>query len=139
MSAFATVDDYIKRYGTVEDTQRLECLLDDASDYLKALYYQEWGAEYTAGEHALFDAGALAVTCAIVSRTLNIPAGMEGVSQASQGADVYSASYTFANPTGDFYVTKSDKERLGIGNSCIGTICPLTDIDRKLEENDGVL
>lgn len=138
MSAFASVDDYTKRYGAVDDTQRLECLLDDASDYLKALYFEEWGVEYSEGEHAIFDAGSLSVCCAIVSRTLNTPTGLEGVSQATQSADVYSASYTFSNPTGDFYLTKSDKDRLGIGGGCIGTICPQAYIDHETELDDGI-
>ena len=125
MSAFAKEEDYIKRYGVVADVTKLNCLLEDASNYLLALYFQEWGEEYEQGKHPLFDSNACAVTCAIVARSLNVPVGMEGVSQVSQGADSYSASYTFANPTGDFYITKSDKQRLGIGNGGIFTIAPM--------------
>lgn len=136
MSAFATVDDYIARYGEVEDANKLECLLLDASNYLKALYFSEYGEEYKQDERILFDLNAAAVTCAIVARMLNVPSGMEGVSQTSQSADVYSASYTFANPTGDFYLTKSDKERLGIGAGVISSIKPLTDKDRRAFEEE---
>ncbi len=125
LSAFATAKDYVLRYGDVENESRLECLLEDASNYLKSLYAREFREEYSEGVHTSFDTNACAVVCAIVSRSLNVPAGMQGVSQASQGADVYSASYTFANPTGDFYITKSDKQRLGIGGVQIGTITPL--------------
>lgn len=136
MSAFAEVDDYIKRYGADIDSARVEVLLEDASNFLKALYAQQWGADYEKGIHPTFDDNACAVVCAIVSRSLNVPAGMEGVSQASQGADVYSASFTFANPTGDFYISKSDKQRLGLGGCVIGTIAPLI---HKEECNYGVL
>lgn len=136
MSAFATVEDYTARYGEVDDTDKLECLLLDASNYLQALYFTEYGEEYKQGERVLFDLNAPAVTCAIVARMLNVPAGMEGVSQTSQSADVYSASYTFANPTGDFYLTKSDKERLGIGAGVISSIKPLTDADRRAFEEE---
>lgn len=125
MSAFATADDYIKRYGAVDDTDQLTVLLEDASNFLKALYVEEWGQDYMAGVHPVFDDNACAVTCAIVSRSLNVPAGMQGVSQASQSADVYSASFSFANPTGDIYISKSDKQRLGLGGMKIGTIAPL--------------
>lgn len=125
MSAFATSKDYILRYGTVDDEAQLECLLDDASNFLKALYLKEWGTEYEKHVHPMFDINACAVSCAIVSRSLDVPAGMQGVSQASQGADSYSASYTFANPTGDFYISKSDRQRLGLGGMKIGTIAPL--------------
>ena len=131
MSAFATVADYTKRYGAVDDEAQLGVLLEDASNFLKALYFEEWGTDYEAGTHAVFDANACAVTCSIVSRVLNVPAGMEGVSQASQGADIYSASFTFANPTGDFYISKSDKQRLGIGAMKIGTIAPLIHRDKE--------
>lgn len=125
MSAFATYDDYVARYGSDVDRQRVTVLLDDASNFLKALYVEEWGEDYEEGVHTSFDDNACAVTCAIVARSVNVPAGMEGVSQASQGADVYSASFTFANPTGDFYISKSDKQRLGLGGMKIGTIAPL--------------
>lgn len=130
MSAFATIEDYEARYGLVQDKVKVTTLLGDASNYLSALYFQEWSEEYKAGEHSLFDLNACAVTCSIVSRVINVPAGMEGVSQASQGADSYSASYTFANPTGDIYITKSERERLGLGGSGIFTIPPMTEKDR---------
>lgn len=136
MAAFATADDYKARYGAVEDEARLTVLLEDATSYLLALYYKEYGEEYAQGVHPVFDASAPAVCCAMVSRTLNTPTGLEGVSNVSQSADVYSASYTFANPTGDFYLTKSDKERLGIGAATVGTIAPLTIKDRP-EESAG--
>lgn len=130
MSTFATIEDYEARYGSVLDQDRVTTLLGDASNYLTALYFLEWGEEYKAGEHILFDLNVCAVTCSIVSRVTNVPAGMEGVSQASQGADSYSASYTFANPTGDIYITKSERERLGFGGSGVFTIPPMTEKDR---------
>lgn len=136
MSAFATVTDYTSRYGAVDDEAQLTVLLEDASNFLKALYFEEWGVEYMQSVHPIFDDNACAVACAIVSRSLNVPAGMEGVSQASQGADCYSASFTFANPTGDIYISKSDKQRLGLGGMKIGTIAPLI---HKEEVNYGVL
>lgn len=129
MSSFATIEDYVLRYGATDDKTKLECLLNDASAYLRALYLREWREEYTAGVHASFDENACAVTCAIVSRSLNVPVGMQGVSQTSQSADVYSASFTFANPTGDFYITKSDRQRLGLGGVRIGTITPVIHIE----------
>ena len=126
MSAFATAEDYIARYGEVDDTARLTAQLEDASNYILSLYIAEYGEDYEKGAHPVFDLNAPAVVCGMVSRVLNVPADMAGVSTASQSADIYSASYTFANPTGDFYATKSDKERLGLGGTRIGTIEPLT-------------
>lgn len=126
MSAFATVEDYTARYGGVDDTARLTAQLEDASNYILSLYIAEYGEDYEKGAHPIFDLNAAAVVCGMVSRVLNVPADMAGVSTASQSADVYSASYTFANPTGDFYATKSDKERLGLGAMRVGSIEPLT-------------
>lgn len=132
MSAFATVEDYERRYGAVNDCERLEVLLEDASNYLKALYLEEWGCDFSDADDEVFETNAPAVVCGIVSRTLNTPAGLEGVSQATQGAGSYSASYTFANPTGDFYLTKTDKTRLGFSaRSMIGTIPPMLESDRR--------
>lgn len=129
MTSFATVEDYVLRYGATDDETKLECLLNDASAYLRALYLREWHEEYIAGVHTSFDENACAVTCAIVSRSLSVPVGMQGVSQTSQSADVYSASFTFANPTGDFYISKSDRQRLGLGCVQIGTITPVIHIE----------
>lgn len=134
MSAFATVTDYTKRYGEVTDTEQLEVLLEDASNYLLSLYIQQWDTDYKEGDHQMFDKNVCAVTCAVVARVLNTPAGMEGVSQMSQGADIYSASYTFSNPAGDFYLTKADKERLGLVGGGVFTIAPMTDKDREVSE-----
>lgn len=138
MSAFAKAEDYVKRYGAVTDETQLNTLLEDASAYLTSLYIQQWGMEYTKGYHIMFDDNACAVTCAVVSRVLNVPSGMEGVSQVSQGADIYSASYTFANPTGDFYLTKADKERLGFVGGGVFSIEPMINRDHE-ETHDGVL
>lgn len=135
MSAFATINDYEARYGAVIDQSRVTVLLEDASNYLLALYRQEWSEDYAEGAHALFDLNACAVTCAVVSRVVNVPLGMEGISSASQGADSYSASYTFANPTGDFYITKAEKERLGFTGGFIGTIPPMIAADRERGES----
>lgn len=138
MEAFATTEDYKVRYGAVDDEAQLKVLLQDATAYLLSLYFAEYAQEYEKDAHPIFDLNAPAVCCAMVSRTLNTPDGMDGVSTMSQSADIYSASYTFANPTGDFYLTKSDKERLGMGGMSIGTIAPLTLADRPVPtESEG--
>lgn len=131
MSALATLEDYEARYGATSEPARVEVLLNDASNYVKALYLEEWGFEYLEGDSDVFAQNAPAVVCAIVSRVVNTPAGLEGVSQASQTAGSYNASFTYANPTGDFYLTKTDKARLGFTNrATIGTIAPMLECDR---------
>ncbi len=55
------------------------------------------------------------VTCRVVSRMLQSD-GMPGVTQESWGASPYSGSVSYANPSGDIYLTKFEKELLGIGD-----------------------
>lgn len=134
MKSFAEVSDYVKRYGEVEDEARVEVLLQDATNYLLSLYREAFGEDYQDGKKTQFDNNATAVTCAIVARSLNVPTGMEGITQTSQTAGSYSASYTFSNPSGDFYLTKADKSRLGLTiRAYIGSIPPLIGKDRDNE------
>lgn len=130
MDAFATVSDYEGRYGAADDQARLALLLEDATGLLLSAYERHYGAEYAAGEHAAFDRNACAVCCAVVSRSLNVPSGMEGVSQLSQTAGSYSASATFSNPTGDMFVTKGDYRRLGLYGNRLRAIDAMTYADR---------
>ena len=55
------------------------------------------------------------VTCRVVSRMLQSD-GMPGVTQESWGASPYSGSVSYANPSGDIYLTKFEKDLLGIGD-----------------------
>lgn len=133
MSApFATLVDYESRYGKVAEADggRVEALLSDASDMLLTAYESRWGA-YKAGDHAAFDRSARSVACAIVSRAVNTPLGLAGATQLSQSAGgIYNASVTFANPTAELWVGKSDLKRLGLAGTRIGSIDAMTGADR---------
>lgn len=132
MSApFATLADYEARYGEVAegDGGRVEALLSDASDMLLTAYESRWGA-YKAGEHAAFDRSARSVACSIVSRAVNTPLGLAGATQLSQSAGIYNSSVTFANPTAELWVGKSDLKRLGLAGTRIGSINAMTGADR---------
>lgn len=131
MDAFATVSDYEGRYGAADDQARVALLLEDATALLLSAYERHYGSEYEEGAHAAFDRNARAVCCAVVSRSLNVPTGMEGVSQLSQTAGSYSASATFSNPTGDMFVTKGDYKRLGIYGNTLRAIDAMTYADRQ--------
>ena len=128
--AYATINDYKARYGTPESEERAEVLLADASSYLDSAYFARYHEEHEAGVHPTFDANACAVCCAMVARMLASSADMFGVSQYSQTAGSYTASATFSNPTGDMYVTKSDKQRLGLLGGRMRTIQAATAADR---------
>ena len=110
---FATFDDYAARYDAAEaDAERVGVLLDDASAIV--------AASLPAG----FDPAALApllksTVCAMVNRAF-VASGMAGVSNYSEGAAGITASVTYANPSGDLYMTATEKAALGIGGGFVG-------------------
>lgn len=112
--AFASVGDYVARYGRPVDEARLSVLLGDASDMLLAVYEGRFGAAYVEGAHSAFDRGAAAVCCAMVQRALHVPDGYAGATQMSQGGGGYTASVSFGGALGDLYVGKSELKRLGL-------------------------
>ena len=125
MDAFASVEDYTKRYGDTVDSDRVEVILSDASNVMLNAYESFWGEGYQKGAHEQFDRSATAVCCAIAHRSLSVPAGFEGASQYSQTAGSYNASITFSNPTGDIYLSKTELKRLGLYGQHIGAVMPL--------------
>lgn len=125
MDAFASVEDYTKRYGDVVDSDRVEVILSDASDAMLNAYESFWGESYQKGAHEQFDRSATAVCCAIAHRSLSVPAWFEGASQYSQTAGSYNASITFSNPTGDIYLSKTELKRLGLYGQRIGAVMPI--------------
>lgn len=119
----ATVDDYSRRYGTPADPDRCAALLDDASAALDAEYVERYGVDWEEGAHPVFDRNACAVACAVVARVMDVSADFLGATQYTQTAGSYSASVTMANPTGALYLTKADRQRLGLWRHCrFGTV-----------------
>ena len=129
----ATLEDYVARYGTPTDPDRVTALLGDASDALLSEYEAYWGEPWRKGAHAAFDRSAAAVCCAMVRRSVASPDALAGATQFSQGAGGYSASVTLASPGGDLYVGKSDRRRLGLAGCRVGSIRPMTASDREGE------
>lgn len=132
MEVYVSIFDYESRYGPVpaEDSDRIAMLLEDACGILLNAYETRWGA-YEEGAHPMFDRQAKAVACAIVSRAVNVPIGFEGATQVSQTAGDYSTSMTFANPTAELWLGKSDMRRLGLCGTRIGSIGAMTASDRE--------
>lgn len=125
-----TLEEYAARYGTPSDPGRVSALLSDACDMLLTAYEARWG-HYVEGAHAAFDRGHKAVACAVVSRAVSVPDCFVGATQYSQTAGAYNASVTFANPTSDLWLGKSDLKRLGLAGMRIGSIAPMVgDEDR---------
>lgn len=124
-----TLDEYAARYGTPSDPERVSALLSDACDMLLTAYEGRFGC-YVEGAHPAFDRGYKAVACAVVSRAVSAPDCFAGATQYSQTAGSYNASVTFANPTADLWLGKSDLRRLGLAGTRIGSIAPMVGDDR---------
>mgnify|MGYP004687516011 CR=1 FL=1 len=119
-----TLDEYAARYGTPPDPERVSALLSDACDMLLTAYEGRFGC-YVEGAHQAFDRGYKAVACSVVSRAVSVPDCFAGATQYSQTAGSYNASVTFANPTADLWLGKSDLRRLGMAGTRIGSIAPM--------------
>lgn len=118
---FATSDDYAALYGEpgLAEASRLPGLLLRATGYLMS--YMDG---YTAGEDALLDLNLSTVCCAMAHRAVCAPSGMEGVSQFSQTAGVYSASVSML----DQYMRPlaSELEMLGLGERSVVSSAKMT-------------
>ena len=63
------------------------------------------------------------VACAMVIRAMAAGASAPlGATQSQWSADSYSASVSFANPSGDLYLTQQEQRLLGIGTGRIGFV-----------------
>lgn len=119
-----TLEEYAARYGAPPDPERVSALLSDACDMLLTAYEGRWGC-YVEGAHSAFDRGYKAAACSVVSRAVSVPDCFAGATQYSQTAGSYNASVTFANPTADLWLGKSDLRRLGLTGTRIGSIAPM--------------
>lgn len=118
MGPFATVDDYIARYGEPEDPTRVAVLLGDASAFIASQ------PGFPEGEPSeLLSLSLAVVTCSVVHRSLSAGA-WSGFSSVSQGAGGQTASVTLSNPSGDFYLTKQERRMLGLGGGRVGQTDP---------------
>lgn len=122
-----TLEEYSARYGTPSDPWRVSALLSDACDMLLTAYEGRWGL-YVEGAHPAFDRGYKAVACAVVGRAVNVPDAFAGATQYSQTAGDYNASVTFANPTADLWLGKSDLKRLGLAGMRVFSIAPMVGV-----------
>ena len=114
MTAFATVSDLEARWRTLTDAESAtaETLLEDASTRLRLLYPDL--QERVEADDTLA-AGAKIVTCAVVKRAMQSPVDSPPISSQQTTAGPFSQQFSYANPTGDLYLTKADKQLLGYG------------------------
>lgn len=119
--AYAEVSDIELRWRTLDETEqtRAAALIDDASAMLDAL------VDVDDDNHEQCEL-LQAVCCNMVIRAMSATgADSFGASNMSMTAGAYSQSWTYANPSGDMYLTKMEKRLLGITTGYIGTIRPM--------------
>lgn len=116
--AYATVYDLMQRWRglSAEEQARAEVMLDDAAAILDHFVDVD---ETDEKQLALLKT----VSCSMVKRAMvSTSDGMLGVSQGTISADIYSQTFSYANPGGDMYLTQMERKLLGISNSYIGSI-----------------
>lgn len=119
--AFATIEDFEARHGEVpEDLRpRVETLLEDASAMLSR------GVDVVPCDT---DQATLltSVTCSMVNRAVEAArSDSYGLSKADYTMGPFGQSVTFANPTGDLYISAAERRSLGIGGSYIRSMRPV--------------
>ena len=119
--AYATISDIEERIGrTLTEAEQGVCnaKLDDAAVMIDA-----------AKESASADAKKV-VSCRMVIRTMGSGSGVPmGATQGSMSALGYSQSWTIGSggSTGELYLSKSDRQLLGMSNS-VGSYSPVQDL-----------
>lgn len=118
--AYAEVSDLEARLGrelTTDEQARAEVLLGDASAMLDALM----------GDAAAEKQDLLRmVNCNMVIRVMGIDSAESyGVDSMSITAGPYAQTWNYNAPSGDMYLTKSEKLMLGLYGGYIGTIRPM--------------
>lgn len=112
--AYATVSDVEARWRDLDQREeaRAAVLLDDAAAMLDKLVSVTGDAEQAAILKM--------VSCDMVIRAMG--ATQAGLSQSSMTAGPYTQSWTYSNPSGDMYLTKTERKLLGISSGYIGSI-----------------
>lgn len=120
--AYATVNDLEARWRPLSDAEkpRAEVLLDDAAALIDTACPSL--ADRIADGDESASRAALMVSCSIVKRAMISPVDQAPMSQYQQTAGPFSQSGTFANPSGDLYLTKADKRLLGCGQQVAFTV-----------------
>lgn len=103
---FASSEDLKARWPDLSDTKLAETLLSDASQLIRDTC-PEWA-------HASV-ATLKAIACAMVKRAMIAGSDNAGLSSTQETTGPFSQTWTYSNPTGDLYLTRTEKQRLGQG------------------------
>lgn len=124
MEAFAKTSDLEGRWRELTETEkkRAEILLLDATAKITSMCND---SGVTIDEEDEVQAhNLLSITCEVVKRAMLPSVDSAPATNYSQGAGGYTESITYANPTGDLYLTSAEKKLLGIGRQRIFSIQP---------------
>lgn len=116
--AYATYEDLQARWRTLTESEQATAtvLLDDAAAIIDAYVLIDTENEGQM-ERAKY------VSCSMVRRSMMVSeSDLVGINQASATMGPFSQQATFANPTGDLYLTAQEKAMLGAGSSFIGAV-----------------
>lgn len=104
---FAEVEDLEARWKTLTpgEKETAEVLLEDASQLIIDVCPRASEASKNTLKR---------VACSVVKRGMQAPK-IAGAESIQQGANGYQASVNFTNPSGDLYLSKSEKQSLGCG------------------------
>lgn len=120
--AYASVSDLELRYGELPGADaraRASALLADAAVII------DQRCEIDATDERRAEAAKI-VSCAMVNRAMVAQESEAyGISNASYTMGPFSQSATFANPSGDLYLTSGEMRMLGSGTALIGSIRPV--------------
>lgn len=133
--AFASTTDYRAVYDTTLDDGRLQSMLDRSSRMIARACDD---AGVSTDEPVEEFSEALSDVCIeMVHRSDPGASGAVtdvplGATQFSIGADGFSQSFSMGNPYGDLFITKAEREYLGIADDgSVGAIWPLMQEDRE--------
>jgi hypothetical protein len=104
---FAEVADLEERWHTLTASEQAQAtvLIGDASEMIVD----------TCPRYVSASSGTLkSIVCAMVKRAM-VAGDSIGISSTQQTAGPFNESYNYANPLGDLYLTKAEKQRLGRG------------------------
>lgn len=126
---FATKDDLAARWRTLSSTEQTTAtiLLGDASN----LVVSECSAANVVADNDIDEqvnraAMLKRIVCAMVKRAMLAPTDQPPMTQVSVQAGPFGQSGTLANPTGDLFLTKSERKSLPCGQQSAFTV-PMTD------------
>lgn len=121
MDPLATVGNLESRWKKLEPAERdrAEIRIADATEII-ASECTKAGVDITAPDISW---RLEQVCCAMVRRSMSSPDG-EDLTSLQQTAGPYSATYSYANPTGDLYMTRSEKRLLGLNRQRMAAILP---------------